>query len=622
MAENRSLINNLLHIIITRFFFVTVLFLLTYASFAQQADSLVAKHGGANSIYFREYKSTGSTDSILDNIHNSFSRNSLGNLGLPNQPFLLGLQDDQLGIRYYSLPFQQDLFKKDGQVFFFSNPIYTNLFASVGQKKEQALNFTHSQLINKKVNIALKFNRYSATGFYVNQLSFVNNLMISSHYKTRNERWGYNMYFLFNKLKYQENGGEGGADSLKRAGLFTNKLLFPVLLQDAKSGFKNMEINFTQLYRINKNSDSSRKTDHFIVYTAGYENNFYQYQEGTPKSGFYKNTYNSYIDSTRTNDSTHLTKYNHEGRYLIREKQEKFMFYAGYKNENTIIYRRTLKSNFTNEVILVGWYVQNRNRTDKLSGEGEYISGGTYLNDYRLKLTAWKKFRFNHSEFISTVLSENRHPDQYYLYNYGNHFRWQNQFLQTETNQAEINYRLTDWKIFAQVNIKNTNHPVYFDKDGLTRQFAGTVNVVRFMLNKDLVIKKIHFNNTINYQLVSDTTFVRLPKIVSIHQLYYQGNLYKNNLQLQVGFQCTYIGSYTANAYMPASNVFYVQNSVKTGNYPYIDLFFNFRIKPVRFFLKVEHINQGFTGANYVLTPGYIQPDRAIKFGFTWLFWD
>ena len=73
---------------------------------------------------------------------------------------------------------------------------------------------------------------------------------------------------------------------------------------------------------------------------------------------------------------------------------------------------------------------------------------------------------------------------------------------------------------------------------------------------------------------------------------------------------------------MPATNQYYVQTSQKVGNYPFIDFFLNARIKPVRVFVKIDHLTQGFLGSNYSLTPGYLQNDRAFKFGLNWLFFD
>ena len=125
-----------------------------------------------------------------------------------------------------------------------------------------------------------------------------------------------------------------------------------------------------------------------------------------------------------------------------------------------------------------------------------------------------------------------------------------------------------------------------------------------------------------NYQSTNYQAIVSIPNHVANGALYYQGNLFKKALQLQIGFNAQYFSEFNGLAYMPATNIYYVQTRKMTGDYPFIDFFLNARIKPVRFFIKIDHVTQGFLGNNYYLTPGYLQNDRAFKFGLNWLFFD
>ncbi len=83
-----------------------------------------------------------------------------------------------------------------------------------------------------------------------------------------------------------------------------------------------------------------------------------------------------------------------------------------------------------------------------------------------------------------------------------------------------------------------------------------------------------------------------------------------------------YNTEYYADAYMPALRAFYSQQSYKTGNYPYIDAFVNIRVKRAKMFLLVEHLNAGLMNYDYFMVPSYPMPDRAIKFGIAWAFYD
>jgi outer membrane cobalamin receptor len=74
---------------------------------------------------------------------------------------------------------------------------------------------------------------------------------------------------------------------------------------------------------------------------------------------------------------------------------------------------------------------------------------------------------------------------------------------------------------------------------------------------------------------------------------------------------------------MPATGQFYLQSSEKTGNYPLLDLFVNFRIKTVRIFVRGENMLDALTPAtSYFLVPNYPMPGRTLKFGIIWQFFD
>ncbi len=73
---------------------------------------------------------------------------------------------------------------------------------------------------------------------------------------------------------------------------------------------------------------------------------------------------------------------------------------------------------------------------------------------------------------------------------------------------------------------------------------------------------------------------------------------------------------------MPATSQFYLQDNKKYGNYLLLDFFINLKVKDVRLFFKVEHLNDGLMDVNYIQTPNYPNSGRAFKFGVSWTFYD
>jgi hypothetical protein len=83
-----------------------------------------------------------------------------------------------------------------------------------------------------------------------------------------------------------------------------------------------------------------------------------------------------------------------------------------------------------------------------------------------------------------------------------------------------------------------------------------------------------------------------------------------------------YRSSYFADAYMPITQQFHIQNSFEIDQYTVADLFANVRIKRIRLAFKMAHVNQGFGVPGYFQTPGYLGLKRAFSFGVNWPLFD
>ena len=168
--------------------------------------------------------------------------------------------------------------------------------------------------------------------------------------------------------------------------------------------------------------------------------------------------------------------------------------------------------------------------------------------------------------------------------------------------------------------LNQINYYVYFDSTFSPTQFDSTLYIYSAFIQKNFRLKKFHFNNKITWQQASKDV-IHLPEFITHHSLYYEDKWFKKVMDVQIGFDVTYFSSYYADAYMPALGLYYWQNEKKIGNYPFIDFFFNMKIKHARIFFKTEHVNSGLMGA-YYLAPHNPAPDRSIKVGINWTFYD
>ena len=161
---------------------------------------------------------------------------------------------------------------------------------------------------------------------------------------------------------------------------------------------------------------------------------------------------------------------------------------------------------------------------------------------------------------------------------------------------------------------------LYFDSLARAAQYNGQVQVFHAFFQKNIHLFNWHLDNKVTFQQAPGSSVIRLPQWVLEEALYYENTFFKKVARLQVGLNLFYVSAYYANAYMPATGQFYLQDKVKTGNYPALNFFINAQVKSVRVFFKIDHLNANLTPGVYALTPYNPMNGRAFKFGASWLF--
>ena len=92
---------------------------------------------------------------------------------------------------------------------------------------------------------------------------------------------------------------------------------------------------------------------------------------------------------------------------------------------------------------------------------------------------------------------------------------------------------------------------------------------------------------------------------------------------MQLGFDVRYFTKYSAYGNMPATSMFYLQKEdAEIGNYPYVDVFLNFKVKRTNFVVKYDHVNTDLLSSNYFMALHYPMQRRMLKFGISWTFYD
>lgn len=362
-----------------------------------------------------------------------------------------------------------------------------------------------------------------------------------------------------------------------------------------------------------------------LSYSFRANDNEFTYSENTVDSNYYENTF---FDSIQTRDSTHTEEFVHglglqttlfrKVRINVDAEQSKRRF-VQYNADST----RVLDSSFTGQSIQIVISNQTRNKDQgRISwriGKQYIIRGAFEFDDHVFGHLSYvfkkeKKIVFNFHTTSHAVPI---------LYNHyiSNHFWWKNNMETVYETNLNLKYKDRKNKFSTGVEMNHIVGYVYFDSTFLPKQYDSTIQVLSAFVQKNIHLKHFGFNNRVTWQEVS-ANVIRLPQFITNHSIYYQGKWFRKAVDVQLGFDVTYYSSYFADAYMPALGQYYLQNEKEFGNYPFIDFFFNMKIKRARVFFKSEHVNSGFMGGNYFLAPHMPGPDRSIKVGIKWMFFD
>ncbi len=567
-------------------------------------------------------------DTMVTNLANFFPRNFLGNLGLASPQYQFQYGADPLGFRLWKAPLDNDRIYDQNVEYYRTKGPYADLTGIAGSKQFQIFKALFTHTFNDKINVTLRFNRYTSTGFYQKQQTYTNNFFLSSNYSTKNKRAGYYLYLLNNGNKNTENGGIRDGE-LNDSTMKLNKELMQVNLSQASRDNRETKIMINPWLRLNRISDSTQRGDHYLQLKSKTSFLSNRYKDlGIAVDNFYKVFY---VDTVQTVDSTHVLQFRNELSYAwVGKKQIAFSF--AYANEVNKVHQ-FFDSVFLNHLVRADFQFGKELKKDSSGRQlrsftgslnAEYIVAGPNTGNYRLEgRTELVLNRKKKQSLYLNLLAEKRSAD--YIYNtwLSNHFYWFHKGLDPQQQiQAKAGIELGQG-FEASVFVQTLNNYLYFDSVAAPAQLRSNITNLGWQLNyAKILFKHLGLGVNLVHQSTSNADVVRIPANIVTGKLFYHGNLFKNNLQLQIGAQVQVYEGFYSYAYMPSTQVFYLQNSFKTQSYPYLDVFLQARIRPVSFFLKLENALQGLAGPAYAFARGYYQTDRAFRFGINWVFFD
>lgn len=265
----------------------------------------------------------------------------------------------------------------------------------------------------------------------------------------------------------------------------------------------------------------------------------------------------------------------------------------------------------------------------KWNAKGRYTFLGHEINDFSIQgnvaFSAYPFRRDRKSPLTLNVHFETslKEPDYYQQHLFTNHFKWDNDFGKISTTKLEARLDIPRWDMDASFGYGLLSNNIYYDTQGIVQQNTSPMSVISASLRKDFKLWKFHFENRALLQFSSNSDVMPLPLLSLNLRYYFQFDVVKNVMKMQIGANGIFTTKWYAPGYNPVLGVFHNQNVEQFGGCPYLDAFINIQWKRCSIFIKAINVNMGWPSkkADYFTAAGYINSQRAFKFGITWPFY-
>ncbi|MGB0918069.1 MAG: putative porin [Flavobacteriales bacterium] len=552
----------------------------------------------------------------------SQTRNDLGNIGSAGLSTLFDYDRDfGFSFRPSRIGFWKGL---KGREFLLSEKMFSNVQYSNGVNRENYLLANLTRSFGSLLDFGFRFNRINSEGFYDRQQNTITDFSIYSTFRSRDDRYKAVLMFEYSNLKVEENGGLA-EDSVFEQDLGTGRNFVPISLSNASNHWKGFELGLDHRFVLLKSDSTSRKRKYLPAVSHSFigGRNSMIYADVPDTSALY---YESILlDSVITYDSTNLLDISNTLRFelLTTDSAKNKILNQVSVGVRHDYHRVSYDSSFVqhiNNLSVVGGVNGRLFKNLDWNASGKFMFAGYNVFDF--VADGFFKFGLFQSTFTAFVDYSLLRPDFIADVYTSNHFAWDNNWQKTQHLKTGLVYSQSRLRFKGTFTYHLLDNLVVFGTDRKPYQSASVNQLMVLRLEEHFRMRWFHLVFDVAGQLKLSGDDVRVPSFLGRGMFYYQNDLFKKKLRLQIGVETNYSTSYFGNAYNPALSAFHIQNEKQIGNYPFIDVFLNIRVKKLRAFFKIEHLNAGWLGYTYYQVPHYPANDLAWKFGINWAFLD
>ncbi len=573
----------------------------------------------------------------------------LGNYGSPTRNLMFTPENRFGPTLGYNLA---DVFhiQPDSLKFYNTTVPYSVFSFNLGSKLEQKLEVLHTQNIKPNWNFAIEYNRLSSEGYFLLQRNVHDMGSVTTNYQSVNRRYKLKAGLIYNKSIQDENGGiadetqltdddfnerstmdinyanavsQGGSSS-PRSLIINSVRDYHIVVQHGYSWGKT-----DSLYNEDSTKVSVKYTPRFgISHHFRHSNKQYTFKDMRPDSLRYAPFFTRSFagdgsDSvfTRQKQNTFDNAVLLNGFIGKEEKQLQFNAGAGIRVDNFST-RYQIAAQFYN---ITSNYLTGQIRKEATkpgewfySANAKFYLTGAAAGNSLLQVSAGKEI----SDWATAEVGvqQNINNPAYNYTTYINQFDTiANSFDKESVTQAHIRFSSDKYSLNIVARTYLISNYLYMNQSQLPDQYATAFNITQLSLQKAFRWRGIVLDNELMYQQTPAAAPVNIPLLMGRHQLSYEGNIFRNALQVATGVQLRYHSPYKTASYSPLFHRYYYDASYLLSNDPAWAFFFNFRIKRFRSYLMLDQLQQLFGDRkNLINAPGYPAQNAMIRFGFNW----
>lgn len=576
----------------------------------------------------------------------------LGNLGLAARPLLVefskevGFHTGFRALDIYTLNHEDILFYRA------RTPFSSLYYVSAGET-EQVFKAVLSQNITKNWNFGFNYNRIGANGHYNRQRGDDLGASIFSWYQSPKKRYNLFASAVFNTLKAMENGGLKNDTIFGGNSLDIDRKAEVVNLNNSKNLWRKNSLSLRNTYLVGR-IDSVVNTDGVTILPTNKLS--YNFKYTKQSFAFNKDELDDFkvlpigvvdlgfkpIGPGFTKDTTSLHHLSNEFGYtfFLRPRDSNSLFknvvkinaglrhnlysfqQSSYYRDGTYLFNKT--SSFQNITLLGNAGYSFSDNLD-LNFDVEQIVQGEQSGDFLYQGMGKVNIHPKFGALTFNISWQNKSPDFLYQSFYGNHRQWINNFEKTKRLRVNAAYSHILLGLEMSADYYLLSNHLYFGSDANHQitplQFSSDLDILKLSVGKRFFIRKFQTEHLGVYQKISNEQIIRSPKLYLYNSVAFNQTLFKG-LKTQIGLDVRYNSAYYAQNYAPDIQQFYNQGAIRLGSKPIIGAWVKASLKRANVFVKYDYVDQGLFNLGYYSTVSYPMPDRLLKFGVHWNFYD